>query len=233
MLLFCTCVLSFTLSFALNVYLCSICSLQNALEFPSGINKIILILILCLYRGLSDFFFCRLFSSANESHRKWKRYLYFSRLTRYDPRTKVNDPWGNWIRASEPEITLISVETNRVQGVAHHSEAAVHARLHVAAAKRGHLTQLPGDLHGLVQQDTEVPLVSQAAGARHLLKQVWDTDAEVQGRQDEEGRRRSRAPCGRWITRISFKWRRVMALKMYNSITWSDNSPLILIYRVK
>lgn len=56
--------------------------------------------------------------------------------------------------------------------LSHHTEAAAHAGLNVAAAERGHFAQLPRDLDGLVEQQAEVTLVRQAPGARHLPEQV-------------------------------------------------------------
>lgn len=54
----------------------------------------------------------------------------------------------------------------------HESEAAADAGLHVAAPERCHLTQLPWHLDGLVQQHTQVPLVTQPACVRHLAEEV-------------------------------------------------------------
>lgn len=56
--------------------------------------------------------------------------------------------------------------------LSHQSEAAADAGLHVAAAEGRHLSQLAGDLDGLVQQQAEVSLVSQPSGARHLTEQI-------------------------------------------------------------
>lgn len=54
----------------------------------------------------------------------------------------------------------------------HESEAAADAGLHVAAPEGCHLPELPRDLDGLVEQDAQVPLVTQAPGIRHLAEEV-------------------------------------------------------------
>lgn len=59
----------------------------------------------------------------------------------------------------------------------HKAEAAADAGLHIAAPKRRHLPQLARDLDGLVEQDPEVPLVTQAPGVGHLAEEICgDTD---------------------------------------------------------
>lgn len=54
----------------------------------------------------------------------------------------------------------------------HKAEAAADAGLHVAAPEGCHLPQLPRDLDGLVEQDTEVPLVTQSPGVGHLAEEI-------------------------------------------------------------
>lgn len=62
----------------------------------------------------------------------------------------------------------------------HESEAAADAGLHVAAPEGCHLPELPRDLDGLVEQDAQVPLVTQAPGVRHLAEEVCGgTDRET------------------------------------------------------
>lgn len=43
-------------------------------------------------------------------------------------------------------------------------EAAADARFDVGPPKCGHLPQLPGDLDGFVEQQTELPLVTRVTG---------------------------------------------------------------------
>lgn len=62
----------------------------------------------------------------------------------------------------------------------HESEAAADAGLHIAAPEGRHLPQLARDLDGLMEQDTQVPLVAQAPGVRHLAEEVCGgTDRET------------------------------------------------------
>lgn len=65
----------------------------------------------------------------------------------------------------------------------HKAEAAADAGLHVAAPERRHLAQLARDLDGLVEQDAQVPLVTQAPGICHLAEEICghtDTQLTVQ-----------------------------------------------------
>lgn len=85
-------------------------------------------------------------------------------------------------RHSRPDrrVSRLCAFVSRVMQRPHHTEAAAHAGLNVAAAERGHFTQLPGDLDSLVEQKAEVALVRQAPGTRHLPEQVcnhqrWQT----------------------------------------------------------
>ncbi len=47
-------------------------------------------------------------------------------------------------------------------------KAAAHTGLDIAPSERRHLTQLPGDLNGVVQKEAEAPLVTEACGTGHL-----------------------------------------------------------------
>lgn len=58
----------------------------------------------------------------------------------------------------------------------HEAEAAADAGLHVAAPERCHLPQLARDLDGLVEQDAEVPLVTQSPGVGHLAEEICGQD---------------------------------------------------------
>lgn len=51
-------------------------------------------------------------------------------------------------------------------------EAAAHAGFYVGASEGGHLPQLPRDLDGFVEQQTELPLVARVARRRHLAEEV-------------------------------------------------------------
>lgn len=50
-------------------------------------------------------------------------------------------------------------------------KAAAHTGLDIAPSERRHLTQLPGDLNGVVQKEAETPLVTEACGTGHLSEQ--------------------------------------------------------------
>ena len=50
-------------------------------------------------------------------------------------------------------------------------EAAADAGLDVAAPEGGHLPQLPRDLDGVVEEEPQAPLVTEARGAGHLAEQ--------------------------------------------------------------
>lgn len=54
----------------------------------------------------------------------------------------------------------------------HKAEAAADAGLHVAAPKCRHLPELAWDLDGLVEQDAQVPLVTQSPSIRHLAEEI-------------------------------------------------------------
>lgn len=58
-------------------------------------------------------------------------------------------------------------------------EAASDARLNIAAPKGGHFPQLPRDLDGVVQQEPQPALVTEAGGACHLLEQVWRKEKDT------------------------------------------------------
>lgn len=52
-------------------------------------------------------------------------------------------------------------------------EAAADTRFNVRTPKRCHLAQLPGDLDGFVEQQTELPLVARVTGWRHLAEEIF------------------------------------------------------------
>lgn len=54
-------------------------------------------------------------------------------------------------------------------------EAAADGRLNVGAAKGGHFAKLPGDLDGIVEQETQATLVTETRAAGDLSKQDWRT----------------------------------------------------------
>lgn len=84
---------------------------------------------------------------------------------------------------SAATVVQTDMHAARVSGVTprpHHTEAAAHAGLNVAAAERRHFAQLPWDLDGLVEQQAEVALVRQAPGTRHLPEQVCNQQNDRQ-----------------------------------------------------
>lgn len=63
-------------------------------------------------------------------------------------------------------------------------EAAADGGLDVGAAKGGHLAKLPGDLDGIVEQETQATLVAETRGTGDLSEQDWRT--EDRGRDADE-----------------------------------------------
>lgn len=54
-------------------------------------------------------------------------------------------------------------------------EAAADGRLNVGTAKGGHFAKLPGDLDGIVEQETQATLVTETGAAGDLSEQDWRT----------------------------------------------------------
>lgn len=50
-------------------------------------------------------------------------------------------------------------------------EAAAHGRFNVGAAKGRHLPELAGNLDGVMEEEAEAPLVTEACGAGDLSEQ--------------------------------------------------------------
>lgn len=67
-------------------------------------------------------------------------------------------------------------------------EAASDARLDVAAPEGGHLPQLPRDLDGVVQQQPQPALVTEASGTCHLFEQVCRKEKDTRGQALLPGR---------------------------------------------
>lgn len=55
-------------------------------------------------------------------------------------------------------------------------EAAADGGLDVGAAKGGHLAKLPGDLDGVVEQQTQATLVTETRRTGNLSEQDWRTE---------------------------------------------------------
>lgn len=55
-------------------------------------------------------------------------------------------------------------------------EAAADGGLNVGAAKGGDLAELTGDLDGVVEQEAQTALVTEARGAGNLPKQDWEAE---------------------------------------------------------
>lgn len=66
-------------------------------------------------------------------------------------------------------------------------EAASDARLDIAAPKGGHFAELPRDLDGVVQQEPQPALVTEASGACHLLEQVWRKEKDTRAKASLQG----------------------------------------------
>lgn len=52
-------------------------------------------------------------------------------------------------------------------------EAAPDARFDVAAPERCHLSELPWDLDGIMQQEPQLPLITRIPRRGHLVKQTY------------------------------------------------------------
>lgn len=63
-----------------------------------------------------------------------------------------------------------------VRNVTYKLEAAADGGLDVGAAKGGHLAKLPGDLDGIVEQQTQAALVTETGGTGNLSEQDWRTE---------------------------------------------------------
>lgn len=59
--------------------------------------------------------------------------------------------------------------------VTYELEAAADGGLNVGAAKGGDLTELTGDLDGVVEEEAQTALVAEARRASNLSKQDWET----------------------------------------------------------
>lgn len=66
-------------------------------------------------------------------------------------------------------------------------EAASDAGLDIAAPEGGHFPQLPRDLDGVVQQEPQPALVTEAGGTCHLLEQVWRKGKETRAKAPQAG----------------------------------------------
>lgn len=67
--------------------------------------------------------------------------------------------------------------------VTYELEAAADGWLNVGAAKGGNLTQLTGDLDGVMEEETQATLVTEACRAGHLSKQDCGVGNGVSQRQ--------------------------------------------------
>ncbi len=70
--------------------------------------------------------------------------------------------------------------------VSYKLEAAADGRLDVGAAEGGDLAELPGDLDGVVEEEAQTTLVTEARRAGNLSEQDWGMEREETVREETE-----------------------------------------------
>lgn len=101
--------------------------------------------------------------------------------TSHDPQYPNPYPRFSFLLGSTGELKIPTGKSRASRTWTYKLEAAPDAGLDVAAPEGGHLPQLPGDLDGVVQQQPQPALVTEASGTCHLFEQVWRKEKDTRG----------------------------------------------------